>query len=630
MHTCFAKSGFASDFIACTALVDAYAKLKLMRTARQLFDKMPVRDVPTWNSLIAGYGKCGDMEAALEMFNSMPRKSVVSWTAMISGYSQNGLYANAVEFFLKMEDQGSTVRPNEVTIASVLPACANLGALDVGERIDAYARGNGLLKNLYVSNALLEMYSRCGQIHVARRVFDEMGNRRNLCSWNSMIMGLAVHGRSSDALSLYDEMLVKRRNCTRRVTFVGLLLACTHGGMVSKGKKLLESMEADFGISPKLEHSGCMVDLLGPESCNKLMIFHNNVELAEVSAEALFELEPWNPGNYVILSNVYASKGRWDGVARLRKMMKGGQITKAAGYSFVEVAGRVHKFMVGDGLHPRSDEVYRLLEVIYSKMGRQRHGLMRPGVCRSVGLVMARPIFVGNFEFETRQSELERLFSKYGRVERVDMKSGFAFVYFEDDRDASDAIRGLDQVPFGYDRRRLSVEWARGERGRQQKEGSRYQRPTKTLFVINFDPVRTRVEDIKRHFEPYGEVTNVRIRRNFAFVQFETQEDATKALESTHLSKILDRVVSVEYALRDDDASPRRGSYRSPSPVYRRRPSPDYGRPLSPVYDKYNGAAYDRRASPDYNRGASPYRGRNRSPVYDRYRSRSPIRRSRT
>ncbi|CAN1309430.1 Serine/arginine-rich splicing factor RS31 [Linum perenne] len=139
------------------------------------------------------------------------------------------------------------------------------------------------------------------------------------------------------------------------------------------------------------------------------------------------------------------------------------------------------------------------------------------------------------------------------------------------------------------------------------------------------------LEDIKRHFEPYGEITNVRIRRNFAFVQFEMQEDATKALESTHLSKILDRVVSVEYALRDDDASPKRVSYRSPSPVYRRRPSPDYGRPHSPVYDKYSGAAaaYGRRPSPDYTRSRSPFRGRNRSPVYDRFRSRSPMRRSR-
>ncbi|XP_065860118.1 serine/arginine-rich splicing factor RS31-like isoform X2 [Euphorbia lathyris] len=244
---------------------------------------------------------------------------------------------------------------------------------------------------------------------------------------------------------------------------------------------------------------------------------------------------------------------------------------------------------------------------------------------------MARPVFVGNFEFETRQSDLERLFSKYGRVDRVDMKSGFAFVYFEDERDASDAIRGLDNSPFGYDRRRLSVEWARGERGRQ-RDGSKSlanQRPTKTLFVINFDPAHTRVEDIKRHFERYGEVLHVRIRRNFAFVQFETQEDATKALECTHMSKILDRVVSVEYALRDDGErgdkydSPRRGSYaRSPSPVYRKRPSPDYGKARSPVYDRYDGPAYDRRRSPDY--------GRERSPEYGRYRSRSPVRRSRT
>ncbi|XP_028116929.1 serine/arginine-rich splicing factor RS31-like [Camellia sinensis] len=210
--------------------------------------------------------------------------------------------------------------------------------------------------------------------------------------------------------------------------------------------------------------------------------------------------------------------------------------------------------------------------------------------------------------------------------------AGFAFVYFEDERDAEDAIRGLDHLPFGYDRRRLSVEWAKGERGRP-RDGSRSmtnQRPTKTLFVINFDPIRTRVRDIEKHFEPFGKVLHVRIRRNFAFVQFETQEDATKALECTHMSEILDRVVSVEYALKDDGEredrydSPRRGyggrhgdsPYRhSHSPVHRRgRSSPDYGRARSPVYDRYNGPSYDRHGSPGYSR----------------YRSRSPVRRSRT
>ncbi|GMY09042.1 serine/arginine-rich splicing factor RS31A-like [Fagus crenata] len=252
-----------------------------------------------------------------------------------------------------------------------------------------------------------------------------------------------------------------------------------------------------------------------------------------------------------------------------------------------------------------------------------------------------RPVFVGNFGFDTRQTDLERLFGKYGKIERVDMKSGFAFVYFVDENDAEDAIRGVDTKPFGYDRRKLSVEWARGERGRPRDGSSRSvanQRPTKTLFMINFDANRTTARDIERHFEPYGKILHVRIRRNFAFVQFETQEDATKALKCTDMSKLLDRVVSVEYALRDDDErgdryrdSPRRGGYggrgvspyrRSPSPVYRRRPSPDYGRPGSPVYDRYSGPAYDRHRSPDY--------GRNRSPEYGRYRSRSPVRRSRT
>ncbi|KAJ9556036.1 hypothetical protein OSB04_010650 [Centaurea solstitialis] len=255
-----------------------------------------------------------------------------------------------------------------------------------------------------------------------------------------------------------------------------------------------------------------------------------------------------------------------------------------------------------------------------------------------------RPIFCGNFEYETRQSDLERLFGKYGRVDRVDMKSGFAFVYYEDERDAEDAIHALDNSPFGYDRRRLSVEWARGERGRH-RDGSKSvanQRPTKTLFVINFDPIRTRVRDIEKHFEPYGKVLHVRIRRNFAFVQFETQEDATKALECTHMSKILDRVVSVEYALRDDSErgeSPRRDygrrgdspSYRrSPSPYGRGRPSPDYGRARSPDYGRARSPDYGRARSPVYDRYNGPSYDRPRSPGYGRYRSRSPVRRSRT
>lgn len=184
-----------------------YAKLRMLPLARQVFDEMHVRNVPTWNALIAGYSRCGDMKEASELFKSMPEKNVVSWTSMISGYSQNGQFLRALEMFLRMEKERA-IKPNRVTIASVLPACANLGALEVGERIEAYARENGWFEDLYVSNTVLEMYARCGKIEAAKRVFDEIGQGRNLCSWNSMIMGFALHGKCIEALNYYDQMLV--------------------------------------------------------------------------------------------------------------------------------------------------------------------------------------------------------------------------------------------------------------------------------------------------------------------------------------------------------------------------------------------------------------------------------------
>ncbi|CAI8607708.1 unnamed protein product [Vicia faba] len=246
-----------------------------------------------------------------------------------------------------------------------------------------------------------------------------------------------------------------------------------------------------------------------------------------------------------------------------------------------------------------------------------------------------RPIFAGNLEYDTRQAELERLFSKYGRIERVDMKSGTStkgkyaellswlanhFLWKETFRSPS-----IHQSAFSHDLLLFTMKMS------VTLKKQSVLLTTFHLVMISdgylWSGLGVNVGVILHH---------VRIRRNFAFVQYETQEDATKALECTNMSKILDRVVSVEYALRDDServdnySSPRRGGglARSPSPAYRRRASPDYGRPRSPVYDRYSGP--DRRRSPDYGRNRSPDYGRNRSPEYGRYRSRSPVRRSRT
>ncbi|CAA0842622.1 Serine/arginine-rich splicing factor RS40 [Striga hermonthica] len=217
-----------------------------------------------------------------------------------------------------------------------------------------------------------------------------------------------------------------------------------------------------------------------------------------------------------------------------------------------------------------------------------------------------RPLYCGNLEFDARESDIERLFRRYGRVERVDLKTGFAFIYMEDERGAEDAIRKLDQIQFGRKGRRLRIEWSKQERehgGRRPDSSRRFptnSRPSRTLFVVNFDPDYTSTIDIERHFKQYGKVLNVRIKKNFAFVQFELQEDATRALEATNMSKFMDQVISVEYGKRDDDgkrndyspesrgrdSSPDRRNYstrRSPSPYRGDRGSPDYGHGAGPI-----------------------------------------------
>ncbi|XP_057454507.1 serine/arginine-rich splicing factor RS41-like isoform X2 [Lotus japonicus] len=213
--------------------------------------------------------------------------------------------------------------------------------------------------------------------------------------------------------------------------------------------------------------------------------------------------------------------------------------------------------------------------------------------------------------------------------------AGFAFVYMEDERDAEYAIRRLDRTEFGRKGRRIRVEWTKQERDSRRSADSRKpasnMKPSKTLFIINFDPVHTRTRDLERHFDPYGKISNIRIRRNFAFIQYESLEDATRALEATNLSKFMDRVITVEYAIRDDDdrrdgqspdrrgrVSPdgRYGRGRSPSPYRRGRGSPDYGHGSNPA------SRPEPRGSPKYERAESPQNGR--------YDSRSPPPRDRS
>ncbi|XP_057951910.1 pentatricopeptide repeat-containing protein At1g08070, chloroplastic-like [Malania oleifera] len=321
--------------------------------------------------------KCGSVDEAREEFDKMVGRDVVAWSAMISGYAQNGRSNEALELFELMKNE--QIKPNNVTLVSILSACAQLGSVEAGECIGNYVESLELFSNVHVASALLGMYSRCGNIIKARQVFDRMPCR-DIVTWNSMIAGLAFNGFAEDAIALFEK-LMETEVRPDDVTFVGLLTACTHSGLVDLGLEFFRSMRSDHDISPKIEHYACIVDLFCRSGRLKeaydficrmeiepnVVIWgtllsasniHRNVELAELSVQKLLMLEPENSGNYVLLSNMYASVGRWREAWMLRKLMKDKNVQKTPAYSWVEVGDRVHRFLVGDTLHPRSDEIF--------------------------------------------------------------------------------------------------------------------------------------------------------------------------------------------------------------------------------------------------------------------------------
>lgn len=322
------------------------------------------------------------------MFVKCPdRKSVVLWNAAISGFIKNGCSKNALELFdqmLQIKGGELEVKPDAITVVSVLAACADLGALDVGEWIHDYAIKNGIGLDVFVGTALVDMYAKCGSIELARKVFNDM-TERNVLSWTVMIRGLAMCGHGNDALMLFSKM-VEEGVRPDSVTFVGVLSACSHSGLVDEGQRIFTSMTRDFGVLPKAEHYSCMVDLFSRAGLlNEALEFiqtmpikpqaalwgsllsacrqnPKDVELAEFVASQLMEIEPDNDATYVLLSNIYAYNNMWDDVAKLRRWMKDRGIRKTPGCSFIEVNGVVYEFIVGDKSHPRTEEVYGMME----------------------------------------------------------------------------------------------------------------------------------------------------------------------------------------------------------------------------------------------------------------------------
>jgi pentatricopeptide repeat protein len=344
-----------------------------------------VVDVYVGSSLMDMYIKCGQLADARKVFDRIPQRNVVCWTRVISGYVQSGLYKEAMELFREM--QVARIKAESATIASVASACGHLGVLDQGRWVHAYCDKHGLEKDLRVKNALIDMYSKCGQIEKALEIFRGL-NYKDVFSWSSMISGLAMNEQSDKSLALFQEMEESGEVKPNEVIFLGVLSACSHGGFVKEGFYLLDKMSQHYNLSPSIEHYGCIVDLLGranlldeaekfirllpikPDAVMwRSLLFacrnNGNLELAELAARRIDELDPQKAGGSVLLSNIYASASRWHDVKRVRNNMIS---KKDPGCSFIEIDGVVHEFFVADDSHYEMDRIYETVTKITEDM----------------------------------------------------------------------------------------------------------------------------------------------------------------------------------------------------------------------------------------------------------------------
>ncbi|XP_030529344.1 pentatricopeptide repeat-containing protein At1g56690, mitochondrial-like [Rhodamnia argentea] len=401
------------NLICWTAMITGYAQNNRVDIARKLFEVMPEKNEVSWTAMLMGYTQCGRIEEASEIFDAMPVKSVVAcnamilgfgqsgevvkarqvfdmmrekddgtWSAMIKVYERKGFDLEALDLFAMMQREG--VRPSFPSLIGILSVCASLACLDQGRQVHAQLIRSHFDFDVYVTSVLITMYIKCGNLVGAKLVFDRFGVK-DVVMWNSIITGYAQHGLGEEALRVFKEM------CSSmippdEVTFVGVLSACSYTGKVSEGLEIFDSMKSKYLVEPQTEHYACMVDLLGRagrlnEAMNLIVGMpveadavvwgallgacrtYMNLDLAEVAVKKLLELEPENAGPYILLSNLYASKGKWTDVADLRRKMRSMSVIKSPGCSWIEVEKKVHMFTGGDSRsHPEYVGILRMLE----------------------------------------------------------------------------------------------------------------------------------------------------------------------------------------------------------------------------------------------------------------------------
>ncbi|AAF07346.1 hypothetical protein [Arabidopsis thaliana] len=356
IHACIIRTNFQDHIYVGSALIDMYCKCKCLHYAKTVFDRMK-------------------------------QKNVVSWTAMVVGYGQTGRAEEAVKIFLDMQRSG--IDPDHYTLGQAISACANVSSLEEGSQFHGKAITSGLIHYVTVSNSLVTLYGKCGDIDDSTRLFNEM-NVRDAVSWTAMVSAYAQFGRAVETIQLFDKM-VQHGLKPDGVTLTGVISACSRAGLVEKGQRYFKLMTSEYGIVPSIGHYSCMIDLFSRSGrLEEAMRFINgmpfppdaigwttllsacrnkgNLEIGKWAAESLIELDPHHPAGYTLLSSIYASKGKWDSVAQLRRGMREKNVKKEPGQSWIKWKGKLHSFSADDESSPYLDQIYAKLEELNNKI----------------------------------------------------------------------------------------------------------------------------------------------------------------------------------------------------------------------------------------------------------------------
>ncbi|KAK8954666.1 Pentatricopeptide repeat-containing protein [Platanthera zijinensis] len=343
------------------------------------------------NTLIHAYASAGGagLGLARKVFEDSPKTSPITFSAMIGGYVLHGRSNDAIVLFRQMQYAG--IQPDYVTIMTALSACIDLGALDLAQWISSFVAKENIPKTLCLCNALVDALAKCGDVDGAMEVFDQMFER-NIISWTSVIDGLAMHSRGMEAVRMFETMKASGVK-PDAVAFIGVLKACSHGCLVSDGRHYFASMTTEFGLEPRIEHYGCMVDLFSragmveeamefvqamPIKPNPIVWrtliaacrIHGNLQLGENVTKRLIKEEPLYGSNYVLLSNFYALSKRWEKKWEIRYTMGQQEMRKVPGFSMFELKGEIYDFVAGGEKLSQHQEIYEMVEEIAKKLKR--------------------------------------------------------------------------------------------------------------------------------------------------------------------------------------------------------------------------------------------------------------------